>query len=211
VEIRRPFWYLIVHFIQDYLHFDTKFWKTLNNLLFHPGKLPIDYLNGKHKSNVNPISLYIFISFITFFVPAVLPDLSEKKPEQEIQEKVDLDGEGFNLFGKQITEIHGKDFEEIFLHNIPKLIFFYLPIFAFWLWLFHHKKRWLYFDHGIFTLYLFSFILLTYTFYDIANYICIYLNIKVVDDIFTYVMVLYSLYYFFRAHRLMYQEKRAKS
>jgi hypothetical protein len=35
-----------------------------------------------------------------------------------------------------------------------------MPLFAFFLWLFHSKKRWYYFDHGIFTLHYFSFLLL---------------------------------------------------
>src|SRR5690606_3579174 len=50
--------------------------------------------------------------------------------------------------------------QKFMLHNFPKVLFFYLPIFAFLLWLFHGKKKWLYYDHGIFTLYYFSFLLL---------------------------------------------------
>src|SRR5690606_20604686 len=46
-----------------------------------------------------------------------------------------------------------------FTHTLPKGIFLYLPIFAFLLWLFHNKKKWWYFDHGIFTLHYFSFLL----------------------------------------------------
>ena len=46
-----------------------------------------------------------------------------------------------------------------FTHNLPKVLFLYMPVFAFILWLFHDKKKWYYFDHSIFTLHYFSFIL----------------------------------------------------
>src|SRR5690606_18832072 len=54
--------------------------------------------------------------------------------------------------GIKITEVASK--------NIPKFLFFYMPVFAFLMWLFHNKRRWYYFDHGIFTLHYFSFLLL---------------------------------------------------
>ena len=51
-------------------------------------------------------------------------------------------------------------FKESFIHNLPKLLFVYMPIFTFLLWILHNKKKWYYFDHGIFTLHYFSFLLL---------------------------------------------------
>lgn len=44
--------------------------------------------------------------------------------------------------------------------NLPKWIFFFMPFFAFGLWLTHDKKRWWFFDHGIFTFHFFSTFLL---------------------------------------------------
>ncbi|WP_228464531.1 DUF3667 domain-containing protein [Chryseobacterium antibioticum] len=46
------------------------------------------------------------------------------------------------------------------IHNLPKALFLYLPLFAFLLWIFHSKRKWWYFDHGVFTLHYFSFLLL---------------------------------------------------
>jgi hypothetical protein len=53
-----------------------------------------------------------------------------------------------------------KKFIKSFTQNFPKLLIINMPIFAFFLWVFHNKKRWYYFDHGIFTLHYFSFLLL---------------------------------------------------
>jgi len=51
-------------------------------------------------------------------------------------------------------------FSDSFTNNLPKLLFMYMPVFALILWLFHNKKKRLYFDNGIFTLHYFSFLLL---------------------------------------------------
>ena len=66
-----------------------------------------------------------------------------------------------NGLPSESTEIIEK-FISSFTHNLPKVLFVFMPIFAFFLWLFHNKKRWYYFDHGIFTLHYFSFLLLIF-------------------------------------------------
>src|SRR5690606_31252245 len=53
-------------------------------------------------------------------------------------------------------------FRESFIRNLPKVLFIYMPLFAFLLWIFQNKRKWYYFDHGIFTLHYFSFLLLIY-------------------------------------------------
>ncbi|WP_313029343.1 hypothetical protein [Soonwooa sp.] len=62
--------------------------------------------------------------------------------------------------GVKKGEIYTKILQTSF-HNLPKALFIYLPIFAFFLWIFHNKKKWWYFDHDIFTLHYFSFLLRT--------------------------------------------------
>ena len=62
-------------------------------------------------------------------------------------------------------------FTEAFVHTLPKALFIYLPIFAFILCLFHDKKKWWYFDHGIFTLHYFSFLLIYILIATILNFI----------------------------------------
>jgi hypothetical protein len=100
-------------------------------------------------------------------------------------------------------------FKEAYAHNVPKGLFLYMPVFGFWLWLLHGKKRWLFFDHGIFTLHYFSFLLLSITIINVVEVISSYANSSVVDLIivtFVFVVFAYMFYYFFRAHRKMYRE-----
>lgn len=92
-------------------------------------------------------------------------------------------------------------------HNLPKALFIYLPLFAFFLWIFHSKKKWWYFDHGIFTLHYFSFLLLTILLIFLLTKLTGLTDFWMVNT-FLYFLVIalsvYSMAYFFIAHRRVY-------
>lgn len=109
---------------------------------------------------------------------------------------------------KQIIE----KFIESFVHNIPKILFIIMPFFAFFLWLFHDKKKWYYFDHGIFTLHYFSFLLLIFLILFIIEKIFGFLGpLSFISDIITFVGVIWMSYYFYPAHHRFYGESRIVS
>lgn len=60
-----------------------------------------------------------------------------------------------------VREIYTMMFKKA-IGNLPKWIFFFMPFFAFGLWLTHDKKKWWFFDHGIFTFHFFfnSFVII---------------------------------------------------
>jgi hypothetical protein len=103
------------------------------------------------------------------------------------------------------------DFKMSFSTNFPKVMFLYLPIFAFILYLFHDKKLWYYFDHGIFTLHYFSFLLLmtlTLFFVDKLKPLAeIYPKIGWLHFSLKTLGYVYMFYYFFPAHRRFYGDK----
>ncbi len=55
-------------FAGDYFTFDSKFFITLIPLLFRPGKVPKEYIDGKRVKHIPPLRIFIFLSFITFFL-----------------------------------------------------------------------------------------------------------------------------------------------
>jgi ABC-type multidrug transport system fused ATPase/permease subunit len=67
-EPEESVWHLISHFFNDVTHFDGKFFSTLKLLLFHPGFLSKEYMNGRRARYLNPIRMYLFTSFIFFLV-----------------------------------------------------------------------------------------------------------------------------------------------
>lgn len=271
-ETRQSFWHLFTHFIEDLTHYDSAFWKSIKYLLFRPAKLTREYLDGRRMAYVPPVKLYIFISFITFFLPAIIPDTpendtsdtvpSEQAQDQYIRRQPSPAASG-NVWVPEINTTDGlklynpvlyssvkemdsiealkpdslklsdleykkaKNLIKLYQHNTPeevgdkfleaapknisKAIFFYMPIFAFWLWLFHGKKRWYFFDHGIFTLHYFSFLLLTSTVIVILLRIAALINDddgipETIVACITFGILCWQVYYFYRGHRKMYRE-----
>jgi hypothetical protein len=97
-------------------------------------------------------------------------------------------------------------------HNFPKVLLIYMPLFAFFLWLFHGKKRWYYFDHGIFTLHYFSFLLLIFLLVFLATKLLLLLGTSFIGSslisIVEIVGYIWMFYYFFPAHHRFYGETR---
>ncbi|WP_395052303.1 DUF3667 domain-containing protein [Flavobacterium sp.] len=294
IDTRKSFHQLFVHFFEDLTHYENSFWRTIKNLIFKPASLTKEYLSGKRMSYLAPIRLYIFISFVTFFLIAVLPSDDDKKndlvqintddkktksendtvyKEQQkilefekqgliskkesdslqkfiIEAKKKNEDDSFMNLGKHYKNVkeldsiqeHAKSsdklgsfqywlkrksqlindkmtkeeiqekFIESYFKNLPKALFFYMPLFAFVLWIFQNKKRWYYFDHGIFTLHYFSFLLLGSLFISFIDFLISFVNnysfFNVLNYIFKIVTVVYMLYYFFPAHHRFYEEKR---
>jgi hypothetical protein len=100
-------------------------------------------------------------------------------------------------------------FIETFIHTLPKALFIYLPIFAFFLWIFHNKKKWWYFDHGIFTLHYFSFLLLCILIFMVKDSLIpllpAYSIIGVLNSLASVILFFYLCIYFFIAHHRVYE------
>lgn len=275
-ETRQSFHYLFTHFIEDLTHYDGSFWKTIKGLLFKPGYLTKTYLEGKRKKFVPPVKLYIFISFVTFFLPTLLPGPSlikfnekkdvEKQEVKTTKEEVNKESEkglkemndeveeelsGIDLPNrpriKNLTQLDSiqknsqkaeklSDFEysatkkiikilksknraelwnkamESFVHTLPKVLFLYMPIFAFFLWLMHDKKKWYYFDSGVFTLHYFSFLLLVITIGMLFNWIMDMIPYgSIFSNLYNLAAMFYMFFYFFRAHSNFFGEYKAIS
>ena len=310
-ETRKTFHHLFIHFFEDLTHYENSFWKTIKNLMFKPGALTVEYLSGKRLSYLAPIRLYIFVSFITFFLVTILPknkedefikfnqsNSDEKHLDDELNKKevvkIDFllqskkdslkladeiaDVEKLRRIGilkdkvadsmivyykesrklqvknkknetlqpdyssiaqmdsiekvnpNKISDIEywfskraiilnnkysdqeiGQKLLESISHNFPKTLFIYMPLFAFLLWIFHNKKRWFYFDHGIFTLHYFSFLLLTSLLLTLNNFFFSFFDSKIISilkNIINVVIFGWMIYYFFPAHKRFYQETR---
>jgi hypothetical protein len=239
-ETRQPFLHLFAHFIEDLTHYDGAFWKTIKHLLFRPARLTKEYLQGKRQTYVPPVKLYIFISFVTFFTIIALSkteDYNDFDTPTEVSHKVDdkifnsvkeLEEHQntaskankisyFQYLGAKISlnleenEVGSQEILQAVFNTFSKVLFLYMPFFAFWLWLFHSKKKWYFFDHSIFTLHYFSFLLL-----NIAIYFTVVQTITLISESignhvaawYGFILTCYMIFYFFRAHRRMYGEKR---
>lgn len=261
IETRQSFLYLITHFIEDLVHYDGSFWKTIKNLMFFPGKLTREYLNGKRKEYVAPVKLYIFISFFVFFVgglinkinttpeidtAALTPEQQNQLQQQQVNDSInrtiteeswffntkEKSRQEYDSIQNTLTEIEKdntitrffktKEIDlkqrytrtqwnekviELAKQNIPKFLFAYMPVFAFFMWLFHSKKKWYYFDHGIFTLHYFSFLLLSSFLIIIINTIdnLCGTTLGPFNQFMFFIINTWAFFYFFLAHKRVYQ------
>ncbi len=264
-ETRQRFHFLITHFIEDFVHYDSSFWITIRNLFLKPGSLTKAYLSGKRNSTVNPVKLYIFVSFVTFFVLAVFPSkkvvetavrvegkdakefvienidslqkigqidslhssiVKEKledtdgiiidTDEQKSIEKFEKDYPIFTPFTKKAIEVNnrklsGEEKKNLFKNNIlsaiPKGLFIYMPLFAFVLWIFYNKKKWWYFDHGIYTLHYFSVLLLSVMIITILSRTSDWIHIGIIDFIvglFNFFLIIYLIFNFYKGANVLY-------
>jgi len=63
---------LLREFLEDFLELDSRFARTMKPLLFLPGKLTRDYLDGRRFRYTPPMRLYIFSSMAFFILAAML-------------------------------------------------------------------------------------------------------------------------------------------
>src|SRR5688572_22269017 len=75
-----PFKHIIIELIESLTHFDTKFFSTLKALFFKPGLLTKDYIKDKRARYVPPVRLYIFASFVFFFLLSLFSKSDEEHP-----------------------------------------------------------------------------------------------------------------------------------
>lgn len=68
VEPHETFWHMVTHFFYDITHFDSSFFHTLRYLLFKPGFLSKEYVNGRRVKYLHPIRMYVFTSAIFFLL-----------------------------------------------------------------------------------------------------------------------------------------------
>ena len=81
---------LVHEFLNAFLNFDTKAWRTLPRLVVRPGTFTYDYIHGHRARYVSPLATFLFTIFIMFFVFSVVgePDFmrsnigADAQPEQ---------------------------------------------------------------------------------------------------------------------------------
>lgn len=64
LETRENFFHLAFHFVSDYFHFDSKFFRSLIPLFTKPGFLTKEYWEGRRVHYIHPLRLFFFITIL---------------------------------------------------------------------------------------------------------------------------------------------------
>ncbi|UOB18364.1 DUF3667 domain-containing protein [Abyssalbus ytuae] len=292
------FFDLINEFFATLISYDSKLRKTLSALIFNPGKISIDYINGKRLTYTNPFRFFLSITIIYFIIISFTGNFSdldrfgtqnndnvinfgsnklvnwsglsqnEKKNLQEALNNIPVDSvleykkkkdslamiapkvyfdsvnkknftdrffskidffiSGINEH-KFYTYNEALDFLEItdsyenkasfgaagsflkisrqpgtflgyLISKIPFIIFFFLPLFAVFIWLLYDKNHFNYMDHLIFGFHNQTMLILLLTIALLMNTI---FNIDIL-----WISVLLFLFYLYKAMKNFYNEGR---
>jgi hypothetical protein len=168
VEIRDNFFHMAGHFIADYLHYDSKFLRSLKLLFTRPGFLTKQYLEGKRVRFIHPLRLFFFVTIIM----VILANMYYKKYEQVIkdekiritsdstnrpQEKFStLDMDKMDATGKRFITGTSVAFDRV-SHYLKYISFFLLPVYALGFRMLYARRGYYYVDHLVHTIHLQSF------------------------------------------------------
>jgi hypothetical protein len=88
------FFHDLVHGV---FHFEGKIWRTLPLLVWNPGQLTREYIEGRRASYVSPIALFLFVVFLSFAVFNAIgnpiqfdPELNSNISEARVNAEKDL-------------------------------------------------------------------------------------------------------------------------
>jgi hypothetical protein len=168
-------------FVGHYVALEGKLWKSLVLLLFRPGRLTLEYLQGKRARYVLPLRLYLTFSLIFFavfkYVGSDIHVTNKDRPRAQAQAKVDqaraklhqaeahvardaaapaverakVAGVGA-MFDALTSDDKMHQVKGAFYGYAPYAIFALMPVFALYLKLLYLRSRRRYGEHLLFAL-----------------------------------------------------------
>jgi len=286
-------------FFANFFAYDSRFRRTLTAMLFHPGKISKDYIQGKRERYANPFRFYISVSIIFFIIwsfsnniedvgnieKSISKDVQELSPEELEKLRADLknvpsienatlgvdslllkqqenSGKTYknfyfsqkklnslsfsNAFQKQLQlydHFHKETaisnpiialdslqhststfnrwvykkvvdwntilknpeiFVGYFINKLPLIIFFYLPVFALFIWLLYWRRSFNYMEHLVFTFHV-------QTIFFVIMGISLILNDLFKWDPASGIFILIFLFYLYIALKNFYGQGRFKT
>lgn len=152
---------MVAEFLNGVFNLDSKVFKTFKYLLFKPGKLSLQYVQGIRKTLMKPIQLFL-VSNILFFllltqadilrVPAKYYFNGNNVPQAELQQ---LEAQS----GLDQATLHQR-YNALSTDTSKAAVFLIIPISAFMFWLLNYKKQKYFGEHLVFAMHHFSFFLI---------------------------------------------------
>ena len=83
--LRQPLHRFIQEAFTEYVGLDGRLWRTLGYLLFRPGRLTVEYLEGRRTRLLRPLRIYLTATILFFFLLSVLD------PAERVRRAVDTE------------------------------------------------------------------------------------------------------------------------
>lgn len=170
---------LLSEFFSNLFFLDNRFFISARYLVRYPSGMTVEFLAGKRKKFISPITLFLFINLIYFFVNP-LSDYSLSLYDQShsqvyskwTKEWVDQKLQKEELDWQQYSVIYQKASD-----NISKSVMIInVPLIAAFVYLMAFKKRRYYFDSLIFTFHFFSLFMVSWIMLDGVDTLIVFLS-----------------------------------
>lgn len=202
-------------------HADSRVWKTLWPLLARPGFLTREFFAGRRQRYLPPFRLYIVVSLLFFVVLALLPDLrivqvdaGEQAQPGAYCDNLSYQGPGEAwlqprlLAGCQKTLADKEALGRAFLHNVPRAMFFLLPLIAAFMLLLYWRPRRYYVEHLLFFIHNHAMVFLLGTLLAPVFWL---LPGGIARSLLTAALLLWLAWYYFCAMRAYYGQGRRRT
>lgn len=170
-------WHFLREATEDLTHADSRLWRTLGALLYRPGLLTRESLEGRRARYLPPVRLYNLDSNAP---PSNAPSTSAAAPVQRQTggragigqhcDQLQYDGPwrsklepALRASCQKVAADRGRALREQLAHNLPRALFVFLPLLALFMKLMYWRPPRYYIEHLLFFLHNHSaaFLLLT--------------------------------------------------
>ena len=206
--------HLVYQFLGSAFFLENNFAKNLWTLLTKPGKLPVDFIEGRRKRWMPPFSLFLLVNLF-YFLYSPLSDLNLGLDEQLYQYhhrglanklvNAKLRDEGVTM------EQYAQEYNKKSTSYSNSLIVLHIPIFAGFLSLIYYRKKYLLADHFIYGIYFFAFVLVLGLIQVGLIYAFIHSIGKVIFNITGFGFTFFILWYLFFSLKRTYKQKPWKA
>jgi hypothetical protein len=155
----RPTLHELLHEVtHELLHFDGKILRTLGLLLFRPGQLTQEFLEGKRARSITPIRVYLLASVLFFGLIALSPPRDLKirvsKGDEQLTRAAARMNEDPMILGHALTSA------------FPKAMFVLMPLFGLLVYAFYWRREPMYVPHFYFAVHFHAFAFVMLAIFD---------------------------------------------
>lgn len=164
--------HLLADFFKNVLFFDNRFFISIRFLLCYPSLMTVEFLKGKRKKFISPVTLFLFVNLVYFFVNPLsdyslsLYDQINSQPysvwiKNWVEMKLQAEGLSEQAYSIEYQTKSDSISKSIMIINTP--------IIAFFVYLITFKKRKFYYDSLIFSIHFFSLFIISWIMLDWAD------------------------------------------
>jgi hypothetical protein len=154
----------------EFLHLDGKIVRTVKLLVGKPGMLTNEFLIGRRQRYISPLRVYLTCSLLFFLIAAIVPSQRLKvsrtpaklgSADSEIEKRI----ESGLAKAQRTPELLG----QAVMHNLPRVMFVLMPLFALLTWAFYRKQQPFYIPHLYYAVHFHAFVFLVAAVYALVS------------------------------------------